>query len=63
MSKNFIQKERQRLFRDITRQYQQEGYNTREAKRLAKREVDDIMSDKESFVDNFMKDTFPDDHE
>jgi len=26
MTTSFIQKERQRIFRDLTRQYQQEGY-------------------------------------
>jgi hypothetical protein len=63
MSKTFIQKERQRIFRDITKQYQQEGYNLRESKRMARKETDDIMADKETFVDNFIKDTFPDDND
>jgi|TARA_R110002020_G_C16251369_1_gene769847 uncharacterized membrane protein len=60
MNKSFAQKERQRIFREITRQYQQEGYSTKEAKRMARRETDDIMSDKETFVDNFIKDTWED---
>jgi|TARA_R110002020_G_scaffold80238_2_gene200267 hypothetical protein len=58
MTTSFIQKERQRIFRDLTRQYQQEGYATREAKRIAKRETDDIMADKETFVENFVQDTW-----
>jgi len=60
MNKSFAQKERQRIFREITSQYQQEGYSTKEAKRMARRETDDIMSDKETFVDNFIKDTWED---
>ncbi len=60
MSRSFLQRERQQLFRSITRQYKQEGYPLRESKRLAKLEVDDIMSDKETFVSNFVKDTWED---
>ena len=48
------------MFRSITRQYKAEGYDVKESKRLAKREVDDIMSDKEAFVDNFIKETWAD---
>ncbi|HAT67119.1 MAG TPA: hypothetical protein DCS66_21415 [Flavobacteriaceae bacterium] len=58
MPKNFLQKERQRIFRDLTKQYQEEGYYKREAKRMARRDTDDIMADKETFVDNFMQDTW-----
>jgi hypothetical protein len=58
MSRTFIQKERQRIFRELTRQYQQDGYDIREAKRIAKRDTDDIMSDKETFIDNYIQDTW-----
>ena len=34
------------------------GYYKREAKRMARRDTDDIMADKETFVDNFMQDTW-----
>ena len=44
----------------LIRQYQQEGYDTREAKRIAKQDTDDIMSDKETFVDNYVQDTWGD---
>ena len=60
MTKDFMSKERKSLFRSITRQYMQEGYDVREAKRLAKREVDDIMSDRENFMDNLIRDTWED---
>jgi hypothetical protein len=58
MTTSFMQKERQRIFRNLTRQYQQEGYSTKEAKRISKRETDDIMADKETFVDNFVQDVW-----
>ena len=60
MSRSFLQKERQRIFRELIRQYQQDGYDTREAKRIAKQDTDDIMSDKETFIDNYIQDTWED---
>tara|TARA_R100001143_G_C3328817_1_gene118405 strand:- start:729 stop:920 length:192 start_codon:yes stop_codon:yes gene_type:complete len=60
MSRSFLQKERQKIFRDLTRQYQQDGYDNREAKKMAKKDTDDIMSDKETFVDNYIQDTWGD---
>jgi hypothetical protein len=58
MTTSFIQKERQRIFKDLTRQYQREGYTTKESKRMAKIETDDIMADKETFVENFVQDVW-----
>jgi len=60
MSRSFLQKERQRIFRELIRQYQQDGYDTREAKRIAKQDTNDIMSDKETFIDNYIQDTWED---
>mgnify|MGYP003146930234 FL=1 len=60
MSKNLWQKERQHLFRDLVRQYSNEGYSQKESKRFAKQEIDEIMEDKEDFVRNILKDTFRD---
>mgnify|MGYP003136057853 FL=1 len=60
MTKDFLARDRQQLFRSITRQYKNEGYSVREAKRLARFEVDDIMSDKEAFVSNYVKETWED---
>jgi len=60
MANSLLQRERQKIFRSITRQYKAEGYDIKESKRLAKMEVDDIMSDKEAFIDNFMKDMWTD---
>jgi hypothetical protein len=58
--KSLLQKERQRIFREVTKQYQDEGYNVKESKRLARQDTDDIMSDKETFVDNFIQDVWED---
>ena len=58
--KSFLQKERQRIFREVTKQYQEEGYDLKESKRMAKQDTDDIMSDKETFIDNYMNDIWED---
>jgi hypothetical protein len=43
--KSLLQKERQRIFREVTKQYQDEGYNVKESKRLARQDTDDIWED------------------
>ena len=58
--KSFLQKERQRIFREVTKQYQDEGYDLKESKRMAKQDTDDIMSDKDTFIDNYMNDIWED---
>jgi|TARA_Y100000401_G_C8316065_1_gene222499 hypothetical protein len=60
MSKNLWQKERQAMFRDLVRQYQEEGYDTKEAKKYAKQEINEIMEDKENFVENIWNETYED---
>ena len=52
MTSNLWRKERRQAFNFLLKQYLQEGYDPREAKSLAKREVDEIMLDKEDFVNN-----------
>ena len=44
------EKEERQVFRSLTRQYKQEGYNLKEAKKLAKIETKEIMSDKKAFA-------------
>jgi len=61
MSKNFWQKERSSLFKNLLRQYKEEGYDNKEAKQLAKIEINEVMEDKEDFVSNIWKETFEDD--
>ena len=43
MSKNFWQKERSSLLRNLVRQYKEEGYDIKEARHLAKIELNEIM--------------------
>ena len=50
MSKNFWQRDRNTIFGDLVSQYEEEGYDKKEARKLAKQEVDEIMLDKEDFV-------------
>ena len=48
------------MFRELVRQYASEGYDQKEAKKLAKTEIDDVMEDREDFVNNLWKETFRD---
>ena len=50
MTKNLCERERSNVFKYLVKQYLEEGYDIKEAKSLAKIEVDEVMSDKESFV-------------
>ena len=60
MTKNFWQKARAILFKNFVRQYKEEGYDVKEARQLAKIEINEVMADKEDFVDNLWKETFED---
>jgi len=60
MTKSLWQKERNNLFRNLVKQYSQEGYTQKESKKLAKQEINEIMEDKEDFVQNIWRDTFQD---
>ena len=60
MVKNLWQQERKQMFRELVRQYVSEGYDQKEAKKLAKTEIDDVMEDREDFVNNLWKETFRD---
>ena len=60
MSKNFWQRERSYLFRSFVQQYREEGYDIKEARKLAKIEINEVMEDKEDFVANLWRETFED---
>ena len=60
MTKNLWQRERKYLFNDLVRQYREEGYTQKEAKKLAKQEIDEVMEDKEAFVHNLWKESYTD---
>ena len=58
MSKNLWEKDRASLFRSLTIDYLNEGYSRREARRLARRETEDIMTDSLDFTENIVKKTY-----
>ena len=60
MTKNLWQKDRATLFKNYVRQYKEEGYDIKEARQLAKIEINEVMADKEAFVDNLWKETLED---
>ena len=47
---NLWDKERNRMFWTFVKEYQEEGYSKQEAKKLAKKEVNEVMEDKKDFV-------------
>ena len=60
MSKNLWQKDRASMFTHLVRQYREEGYEIREARKYAKQELAEIMEDKEDFVQNIWNETYED---
>ena len=58
--KNLWEKDRETLFRELSRDYMDEGYSRREARRLAKVEVDEIMTDALDFVEDIVKKSYND---
>ena len=60
MAKNLWQKERSGILRELIREYVDDGYSYREAKKFAKKEADNIMEDKVSFINELWEDSFDD---
>ena len=60
MTKHLWQRERNNIFRNLVKQYKEEGYDKKEARKFAKQELNDIMEDKEDFVKNIWRETFRD---
>ena len=55
MSLNLWDKDRNKMFWTFVKEYQEEGYTKQEAKKLAKKEVDEVMEDKTSFVNELYR--------
>ena len=55
MVKNLWERDRKSIYRGLLREYQQEGYDTKEARRLASQETEEIMADKKFFVDSLIE--------
>jgi|TARA_B100000519_G_C14024131_1_gene334810 uncharacterized membrane protein len=60
MTKNLWEKEERQVFRSLTRQYKQEGYDIKEAKKLAREETNEIMLDKKEFAENLYQQALED---
>jgi|TARA_R110000744_G_scaffold156079_1_gene271591 hypothetical protein len=58
MSRNFWEQERRSLFKYRFKEYQAEGYSKEEAGSLAKKEVDEMMVEKEDFVHNIWEQSY-----
>jgi len=50
MSDNLWNKDRKKLFRELYHQYMEEGYESKEAKRLAKEEAEEMLAEYEDFA-------------
>ena len=61
MSDNLWNKDRKKLFRELYHQYMEEGYESKEAKRLAKEEAQDMMAEYEDFAMSVAYEEFGDD--
>ena len=65
MGKNIWDKEREALFREFTQDFMDDGYTKREARKrearkLAKHEVEEIMSEKMDFIEDMVEQTYDD---
>ena len=56
--KNLWEKDRESIFRNLTLDYVDEGYSIREARKLAKQETDEIMTDGLDFIEDVVKKTY-----
>ena len=60
MSDNLWNKDRKKLFRELYHQYMEEGYESKEAKRLAKEEAEEMLAEYEDFAMNVAYEEFGD---
>jgi hypothetical protein len=60
MTKQLWEKERNQMFWDLVREYKEDGYDAKEAKQLAKKEVNEVMEDKKDLADKLFNDALKD---
>jgi hypothetical protein len=60
MTKQLWEQERNQMFWDLVREYKEDGYETKEAKRIAKKEVDEIMEDKKDLANRLFNEALND---
>jgi transcription initiation factor TFIID subunit TAF12 len=61
MSDNLWNKDRKKLFRELYHQYLDEGYENKEAKKLAKEEAEEMIAESEDFAMSLAYEEFGDD--
>lgn len=59
---NLWEKDRKKLFRELFHQYLDEGYTSKEAKKLAKEEADEIQAENSLFAFNLAEQEDRDDN-
>ncbi len=52
--KNLWEKDRKTIFRELYSTYMEEGYSSKDAKRLAKQETDEIMAEDQLFINDIL---------
>jgi hypothetical protein len=52
--KNLWVKDRKTVFRELYSTYMEEGYSSKDAKRLAKQEADEIMAEDQMFINDIL---------
>lgn len=52
--KNLWVKDRKTIFRELYSTYMEEGYSSKDAKRLAKQETDEIMAEDQLFINDIL---------
>jgi hypothetical protein len=60
MSKNLWDKERNSVFKELTKEYLDEGYSLKDAKKFARKETAEVMADKLDFAEDIFIKSFAD---
>ena len=58
MSKNLWDKDRKVIVRQLIKEYLEEGYSIKEAKKYGSEEANEVMADKMSFVENIQNEAW-----
>jgi hypothetical protein len=58
MTKNLWEKDKRQLFRELYHQYLDEGYNQKEAKKMAREEADEMYTENVTFAFNISEQEF-----
>ena len=61
MDRNIWEQERRAIFKNLLKEYQEEGYDKHEAGSLARKETNEIMVEKEGFVSDIWNSAYEED--